>query len=229
MDTKEILSDSVGESRAVLLQAKLEAAVLGKLAPEPVVPGDDGEDSSSGGGDQVSNLSSLSIENKRLARRPDTDHLKPGTVQGPDGEIYPLFNAGDKIIVERSCSFLPGNPWLDTYVYEVLSIDDHTGVVQCLDHELGHRSAVSFKSQFQKVFLCPKKGNPFTETAKKLAAKEDARRGEAGKDGTPADPQVKKGRGRPKGTKNRPKDVILAEKKKKAEEKKAKRASRASR
>jgi hypothetical protein len=226
MDTKEILSDTESEARATALQARLEAAVLGKLVGESSENLEPEEQQIS-----VSNLSSGAGEARRLARRPDTDHLKPGTVSTGEGEVLPLFNAGDRIVVERCCSFLSGNPWLDTYIYKVVSIDDETGAVKCLDEDTEHHSTVSFKSKFQRVFLCPKTGNPFTETAKKLAAKEEARavakkEGLPSRDETPAAPVGKKGRGRPKGTKNRPKEVIMAEKQKKAEEKRVKKARR---
>jgi hypothetical protein len=227
MDTKEILSDTESEARATALQARLEAAVLGKLVGESSENLEPEEQQIS-----VSNLSSGAGEARRLARRPDTDHLKPGTVSTGEGEVLPLFNVGDRIVVERCCSFLSGNPWLDTYIYKVISIDDETGAIHCLDEDTEHHSTVSFKSKFQRVFLCPKTGNPFTETAKKLAAKEEARvvakkEGLAGPDGAlQVLREGKKGRGRPKGTKNRPKEVIMAEKQKKAEEKRTKKARR---
>lgn len=207
------------------LQARLDALILGKLS-DPYMDrsrlgelGDVDDEQL-----EISNLSTESSEKKRLAKKPDTDHLKPGTVVTAEGEVLPIFGPGDKIVVERNCSFLNDNPWLDTLVYRVVSIDDDTGVITCTDDELNHHAAVSFKSPHQKVFLCPKKGNPFTEGTKKIMAKEalqvpDQQTGEIA-------PVKKGGRGRPKGAKNRPKDVIQAEKKIKAEEKRAKAAKR---
>ena len=200
------------------LAKRLAAAVLGSSGGQNKSPWWEQQE---GGDENSSNLSSAAVEAKRLAKKPDVSHLKPGTVEAPDGEVYPIFKEGDRIVVERSCSFLKGNPWLDTYVYTVDSIDDETGVVRCREEETDHLATVSFKSPHQRVFLCPK-GNPFTETAKKAMAKEKAR--EPSQESEPSD--KKRGRGRPKGSKNRPRDVIVAEKKAKAAAKASKRENR---
>lgn len=147
-------------------------------------------------------------EQKRLARRPNIDHLPNGTAVLVDGTILPLFDVGDKIIAERHISFLQGHPWLDTRVYTVRSIDDETGAVHCSDDELLHYACIGFKHPFTRIKLCPKKGNPFK--APKVE-----------KPKVELPPGEKKRRGRPKGSKNRPKDVIQAEKQAKKEGKAA--------
>jgi hypothetical protein len=208
------------------LQAKLDASILGTYGSSATHANNEDtiDEDESSPEVTISNLASGTAEKKRLAKKPDVDHLKPGTITTDEGDIVPLFGPGDKIIVERNCSFLEGTPWLDTVIYRVVAIDDESGLITCLNDELGHNSAVSFKSPHQKVFLCPLKGNPFTEGAKKLMAKESA------KEKTPITGNIavvkSGGRGRPKGTKNRPKAEIQAEKKAKMEIKKQKQAKK---
>lgn len=141
-------------------------------------------------------------EQKRLARKPNIDHLVDGTVTMDNGELLPLFDVGDTIVAERHISLMPGHPWLDTRVYVVNRIDDETGAIHCTDPEYHHYACIGYKSPFTRIKLCPKGTNPFkAPKAEKPAAAPAA-------DGSPA---PKKGRGRPKGSKNRPKDVIKQE------------------
>lgn len=138
-------------------------------------------------------------EQKRLARKPNIDHLPDGTVLMDNGEILPLFDVGDRIIVERLASCLFGLPWLDTRVYQVTKINDETGQVDCIDPEFHHYACVGFKSPHQRFKLCPQKGNPFAAPKKVQPPKQELAPGE------------KKRRGRPKGSKNRPKEIIKQE------------------
>lgn len=138
-------------------------------------------------------------EQKRLARKPNIDHLQDGTIITKDGDVVPLFDVGDRIVVERLASCLIGLPWLDTRVYLVQRINDDTGQVDCIDPEFHHYACVGFKSPYQKFKLCPAKGNPFTVPKKITAPKQELAPGE------------KKRRGRPKGSKNRPKEIIQQE------------------
>lgn len=90
---------------------------------------------------------------KRInSKRPETWHLQPGTVT-VTGSVYPLFNVGDRIIVERMSSILNDHPWLDTRLYKVVDIDDETKLVTCLDLDADHHGVVSYDSKYQKVFL----------------------------------------------------------------------------
>lgn len=147
-------------------------------------------------------------EQRRLSKKPKIDHLPDATACLDDGTVLPLFDVGDKIIAERHISFLNGNPWLDTRVYTVRSIDDEKGIVHCMDDELHHYACIGFRHPFTRVKLAPAKGNPF-KAPKVEKPKADLPPGE------------KKKRGRPKGSKNRPKDVIKAEKQAKKEGKAA--------
>lgn len=156
--------------------------------------GEDAEEAASYG------LSPEQREQKRLSRKPRIDHLKDGTVMLDDGTVLPLFEVGDRIVAERHISFLQGHPWLDTRTYVVRDINDETGEVHCTDEEMRHYACVGFKHPFTRIKLAPKKGNPF------LVPKVEKPKAAPQADGT-------KRRGRPKGSKNRPKEIIEAEKK----------------
>jgi len=98
---------------------------------------------------------------------------------------------------------LNGCPWLYTLVGKVRSIDDDTGLVTLWDEDSDQRNPmcryVSFKSSLCIFKLAPVRGNPFD--AAKIARVLPPR--------VPG--EKKRGRGRPKGSKNRPKEVIQAE------------------
>lgn len=150
-------------------------------------------------------------ELNRLSKRPRIDHLQPGTVTDPEtGERLPLFDLGDRIIVERCTDLLKGVPWLDTRLYVVVHIDDDTGAVRCTDPEFNHQAVVSFKSPFHRIVIPPPRGNPFAAPRTRQAPVNDGPK-----------PEGKRGRGRPKGTKNRPKEVIAAEKAERSQQRSA--------
>jgi hypothetical protein len=159
---------------------------------------------------------SLSAEARKqrwLARRPRVEHLKDGvahvtpeavasgTLQAPT--TVPLFNVGDRIVVDVSTVLLKGEPWLYTLIGKVRSIDDDTGLVTLFDEDSDLRNPMvryaSFMDPLCIFKLAPIKGNPFL-----LSAARPVRP-------PPAPGEVRRGRGRPKGSKNRPKDVIEAE------------------
>lgn len=163
-------------------------------------------------------------EKVRLERKPKIDHLQDGTIQdADDGSVLPLFNVGDRIVVERHVS-LEGqaNIWLDTEIYEVIEINDVTQVAKAQHEELRRISHIGFGPQhakFCKIKLAPKRGNPFNAVQVAIAKKKEVA-GDVGK--------VKK-RGRKPGTKNRPKDVVKAEQEQKREAKKQKKIARKAR
>lgn len=145
-------------------------------------------------------------EQRRLSKKPKIDHLPDGVALLDDGSVLPLFDVGDRIIAERHISFLAGHPWLDTRVYKVTSIDDETGAVHCTDEELHHYACVGFKHPFTRIKLAPLKGNPF-RAPKPERPKQELKPGE------------QKKRGRPKGSKNRPKEIIEQERQARKEKK----------
>jgi hypothetical protein len=150
------------------------------------------------------------------ARRPPISHLSAGIVEA-NGERLPLFDINSRIVVEHRAACLDGNPWLETLVGRVQSIDDDTGVVSFLDEDADEGKWVlryaSFKAPTYDIRLAPNRGNPFTIEKVRVTP-------------LPAPGEPKRGRGRPPGAKNRPKDVVQAEReayRKLREEKKARR------
>lgn len=168
-----------------------------------------------------SGLSNEQKRARRLARKPSVDHLPDAVGVLPDGTQVPLFDVGDRIVVERFMAWDHGD-WLDTRVYLVREIDDDTGYVKCIDEEQNHHAVVGFKHDHQRFKLAPKRGNPFNVPKVVSAQASKPLVQELDQNGNP----VRRGRGRPKGSKNRPKELIKAEKEAKKAEKKARRAHR---
>lgn len=188
----------------------------------PPVPTDDVAQSMPVDDDSLNEDLFLSDDARRSrwqSRKPSAEHLKVGTVStviDAQPADLPLFTVGDRIVVECRTRFLKRADtgelcWLETLVGKVRSIDDDTGAVSLFDEESDPRSPVvrhvSLKDPAAySFFLAPARGNPFTATAVRQAAK-------------PVVPPVvidgveqpKRGRGRPPGSKNRPKEVIKAE------------------
>jgi hypothetical protein len=158
--------------------------------------------------DEDLTTAALSFEERqarRLAKKPTIDHLEPGTVTMEDGTVLPLFDVGSRIVVERYISW-DLSQWLDTRVYKVVSIDDDSGLVRCLDEEANHNAIVGFKSHGQTFKMAPLRGDPFTAPKVKNAGREmGLLNGQAPQNGG------QKRRGRPPGSKNRPRDVVMAE------------------
>lgn len=159
----------------------------------------------------------LSVEARKarwLARRPTIAHLKDGICYVPgSSERLPLFDVGVRIVVDISTDHLKDVPWLQTIVGKVRSIDDDTGIVSVFDEDSDVRCPTvrwtSFKDDLHVFKLAPIKGNPFDPALVRKAPKPPLKPGE-----------VRRGRGRPKGVKNRPKEIIQAEREARKEAKK---------
>lgn len=165
----------------------------------------------------------------REGRKPNIDHLDDAIAVLEDGSVIPLFGVGDKLVIERRASILPGNPWLDTQTYTVTDIDDVTGDLKLMSDGYGH-SAMSnfikglaagyrFKLPSGSAIGKKRRGVKGRGRKPKIAATPVA----AAPTAPAPDGQVKRGRGRPPGTKNRPKAVIEAERRARAAARKAKR------
>jgi hypothetical protein len=158
--------------------------------------------------------------------KPEIGHLPDAIVDG-----FPVFDVGDKIVIERRAIVLRGAPYLDTKTYKVLKVDLSNGVINLYDEELNQFAMDNWKTglvhghvyKFARggsVSTKRKRGRPRknpVEAAAPVAA------APLGPDGQP----VKKRRGRPAGVKNRPKDVVAAEKAAKVQVRAAKKAARA--
>jgi hypothetical protein len=176
-----------------------------------------------------SSLNQTAQEERRLAKRPDISHLRDATIKDPEtGIVRPLFGTGDRIVADRCTTHLRGAPWLDTRVYIVMSIDDVKGIIHCIDEEAQHHAFIGLRDQFTKLKLAPKHGNPFNAAeVKKLEKKQlQMKKNNSSVATISLDENVPRRKGRPKGTKNRPRAVILAEKQAKKLEKEAKRLAK---
>lgn len=152
--------------------------------------------------------------------KPDISRLAPAI--GPDGR--PLFKPGDKLVIERYASILTGRPYLDTRAYRVVSIEEDTGNVWLYDESLMQNAGTNWKSAPARGDVFKFAGSSMITTKKKRGRPRKApvdapaKPVELGPDGKP----VKRKRGRPPGSKNRPKEEIKADKAAKAAERGAK-------
>lgn len=179
----------------------IEAAITAALAPAPVG-------------------SALSPEAREVAeamapvaeaRKPDISRLHPA-VEEVDGELLPLFAVGDRIVIERHAHSLPGSPWLDTQTYVVQDIDDETGVLRLWNtgqNQFAMGNFITGPARGDDYRLAGDRRNPIGKRKRGRPRKNPVEPVAPVVDGTPL--PVKRGRGRPKGVKNRPKEVIAAE------------------
>jgi hypothetical protein len=173
-------------------------------------------------------------EAHRLATRPNIDDLVDAVVRDDLGRLVLLAKPGEKLIVERFATILPGRPWLDTRTYTIQTIDEATGRIHLWDDELQRTALTDYigGTTAGYRFKLPTKGRALVSNKrkrgrpKKIVAVKPVEQSAVpvatNPDGTP----VKRGRGRPKGIKNRDKETISAEKKAKAELKAAKKRAK---
>ena len=178
-------------------------------------------------------LANEAKEKARLAQKPILDALEDAIELDEDGTPVFTIPPGERVIIERVASILPGSPWLDTKSYTVETIDGVTGNLVLWD-DAGKCHAMS------NYLTAPKKGYKFkVPPAKGGIQLQGRKRGRPRKvvplgQEKPAEPiqldengqPIKKKRGRPPGTKNRPKEVVAAERKAKAQMKSKKKAGR---
>lgn len=167
----------------------------------------------------------------RLSKKPAIDHLALATFHDPDLGVVPLFNVGDRIVAERHTSHLRGCPWLDTRILIVVAIDDVTKIATCRDENLKHHTQVGFADPLTRVRMASKFGDPFKVPARRTTAvpTDGPTENTTRTPGETTPDSGKKRRGRPKGSKNRPKDVVQAEKKQRKLELAEKRVRKAAR
>lgn len=165
-------------------------------------------------------------EQTKLASKPVIDHLEDAVGKDPFGNPVLLAKVGDRIIIERYATVLSHKPWLDTKTYVITNVDGVTGDLVLMDTDLGQQAGSNYitgtKAGYR--FKLPnsksmsigkrKRGRPRKNPT---GTPEPVKPVQLGPDGKP----VAKKRGRPAGTKNRPKEVIRAEKRAKLEKRKA--------
>jgi hypothetical protein len=165
--------------------------------------------------DFVSSDALAILGNKAAVNKPDISRLPDAIVGG-----VAQFSEGDKIVIERYSSFLRGKPYLDTKTYRVVRHDEFTGRLHLFDEQLEQNAIMNWKEgiRFGTVFkLATGKVNVSTKKKRGRPRKNPV------EDVAPVDPNApKRGRGRPKGAKNRSKEEIKAEKEAKKAARKAK-------
>jgi len=136
--------------------------------------------------------------------RPDISRLPDAVVDG-----RPVFDRGDKIVIERYASVLSHRPYLDTKTYRVVSVNEANGDVALWDDDLSQFSRTNYKTGVAAGYVF--------KLAKGAAVSTKRKRGRPRKNPVaPVEaappPGEKKKRGRPKGSKNRSKEEIAGEK-----------------
>lgn len=154
-------------------------------------------------------------EARRLEHKPNIDHLMPGVV-----DCKPVFKPGDRIVVERHISFVPGNPWLDTSVYQVLSINEVTGECRVYHEDYHHFAMVSYISPHQLIKLAPARGPAWHRMHRKTKLKKTGWVPPEKNDAALEPSATRKRKPR------RPKSVIEAEKKERSKKRAEKRILR---
>lgn len=173
-------------------------------------------------------LASEAKERARLASKPILDVLEDAVEVDDNG--VPVFTVapGDKVVIERYATILRGSPWLDTKVYTVESIDGVTGTLHLWDDDgkcYAMSNYITGTAAGFKFKVPPAKGNMPTSQRRRGRPRKVIPAGQE----KPSEPSldaegkpIKKKRGRPPGVKNRPKDVIVAERRAKVKSKKRK-------
>ena len=165
-------------------------------------------------------LASEAKERARLASKPVLDALEDA-VELDDAGV-PTFTVapGDKVVIERYATILRGSPWLDTKVYTVESIDGVTGTLRLWDDEEKCHAMTNYITGFAAGFkfkVPPSRGGMPSSQRRRGRPRKSPPPGTTGASPASGGEPVKRGRGRPPGTKNRPHDVVAAEKRAKAE------------
>jgi len=189
------------------LPTKSNTVVVVSAPPQRVVSNIDLDTFSDNITDEV--YISLLGGGRRVVSKPDISGLSDATTGG-----IPNFDAGDKIVIERYASFLKGNPYLDTRTYTVMTLDTFSGRLGLYDESVSQFASANFIRDIRSgnvfkladghtVSTKKKRGRP--RKGPMLSAAESAAAAVL------AAATPKRGRGRPKGVKNRPADVIAAE------------------
>lgn len=155
---------------------------------------------------------------RKVEAKPDISRL-PNAIEG--GKL--LVKPGERIVIERRVPFLDGCPYLDTRTYVLKSVDEVTGVLRLWDESFQQWGMDNFIKgpTYGQVY---KMAVGRTVTTKKKRGRprknpvEEPKPVALGPDGKP----VKKKRGRPPGSKNRPKEEVKADKLAKAAKRSAK-------
>jgi len=148
--------------------------------------------------------------------RPDISRLPNAFELDIEGRPQPLFRVGDDIIIERHSITLASRPWLSTDTFMVQDINHETGHIRLWHRGLQQYDMTNYVTGILKHGIVYKLacGN---ESVKRKRGR--PRKIQTDAMVTPEKPVLdatKRSRGRPKGSKNRSKEMISEEKKGKA-------------
>lgn len=171
-------------------------------------------------------LDEFSLPPDENPKRPDLSRLPDAVGTGEGGVLLFLGRVGERIAAEVC---LADGTWLKTHVGVVRSLDGVTGDYWAWDEERSQAFAGNFRTSRAAglaLKLLPE-GRLKLEKRKRRRRQAGAPVAAAAAAPPPPPPGEKRRRGRPKGSKNRPKEVIAAERARLAQERaEKKRASR---
>lgn len=159
------------------------------------------------------------ILSPRERSKPDISGLPDATLEGK-----PIFSRGDRIVIERYNGILTGNPYLDTKTFLVNGVDMETGKVTLFDESLLQHATDNWRAGLARGQVY-KFAHGLTVTTKRKRGRPRKNPVVAAPEATT--PAAPKKRGRPKGSKNRDKSEIAAEKAEARKLRAAKAAARA--
>lgn len=162
----------------------------------------------------------ITLAPARSAQKPNIDYLEDAIIETEEHGFVFLSTEGDGLIIQ-----FPQN-WRDTTYYIVRRIDYETGAVALWNPQRKQWAGTNFfdAKRFDLVVKIPPEGASHLRMALALGQRKRGRPRKNPVEAATAEPVEKsgRGRGRPKGSKNRPKEVIAAEKKALREERNAK-------
>lgn len=161
-------------------------------------------------------LDEFSVGPAENPKRPDISHLPDAVTYDDCNAARFMADVGDTIVADISTVIGGNTYWLITRTGTVKRVDHQTGTFDCWDTERGQHFGGNYKTvgRSHTIYKLVPRGQkvqkrrrrrknlvPMTEAPKNTPV------------ATAGEPAKKRGRGRPPGSKNRPKDVIAAEKK----------------
>jgi hypothetical protein len=167
----------------------------------------------------------LANENSRSA--PTIDNLQDAVIFDTDGTVVFIPEVGQRVIIERWFKSDGEHYWLDTETYKIIDIDYDTGDLKLHNESLRQAAKSNYINGVKHGYRF-KMPEGMINVGKKQRGRPKRRRNEYSE--PPSKPMgEQKKRGRPAGAKNRPKEVVAAEKIERAEQRKQKRAKREAR
>jgi hypothetical protein len=138
--------------------------------------------------------------------KPDISHLEDALSVDDAGNVTFLPQVGGKVVIERC---LESGSWLDTNLYTITDVDRQTGDLRLVRDEMGHRALSNYMEGIIRgyVFKLPPKKGPITGRKVRVKKAKPEKKTIA----VPDPNASKRARGRPKGSKNRPREVVAAD------------------